>query len=670
MTKTTGVLVTLAALLCLAAIPDTPGATAFAYRTPEAVSQAIGSIAKQSQGPARVTTLCQTPGGRDLSLLVIGDDKQPKPAVMVVANMDGNCPIATEAALKLGELLGTEWKDEREAYNWYIIPLGNPDGFARYFAQPLSQSFVNDRSINDDNDDASDEDGPEDLNGDGLITMMRQAHPEGTWMAVEGNPVLMKQADNAKGEKGVWRLFTEGVDNDGDGTINEDGPGGTIPGHNFPHAFNHYVPENGPWPASEIESRSILEFAFAHPEIAIVVTFGRTNTLKSIPEGNRTAVAGGGKYKVPERWANRFGLDADTEYPIEDLLALARDAFEFPDLTEDQLLQWLGIGAVVNPNKQDLGYWKEISKRYNDFIKEAGADGERLDPPGFADGCIEEWAYYQYGVPSFSLDFWTLPKKKKEEKKAGDSTLSADDVEKMSNDDFMALGTEKIAAFLKENKAPSQFSAEQLIEGMKAGHMSTKRVASFLRKAKEKEEEGGADETEQALYDFDSTAFVSWKPYDHPRLGKVEIGGKIAYRDLTPSDAQADSLIGIQLPFMRDLVKTLPKLTIEETKAENKSPGVWRVETWVSNTGLLPYPTHQGERCQRPTPAIVTIAGDGITLLEGKPRSSIRLLDGSGGSSKISWLVQANAGQQVTVKVDSKSAGSATQTLTLTGGGQ
>lgn len=669
MKKFTGVLVTLAALLCFVVIPLTPGGMAFAYRTPDEVNQAAGSIAKQSQGPARVTALCQTPGGRDLSLLVIGDDTKPKPAIMVVANMDGNCPIATEAALKLGELVGTEWQDVRDAYNWYIIPLGNPDGDARFFAKPLNESFVNERSVNDDNDDATNEDGPDDLNGDGYITMMRQAHPEGTWMPVEGNPVLMKHADKAKGEQGVYRLFPEALDNDGDGEYNEDGPGGTIPGRNFPHNFEHYVKSTGTWPASEIETRSILQFAFAHPEIAMVVTFGRTNTLKSVPESNRKATASG-KYKVPERWANRFGLDPDTEYPIEDLLALARDAFEYPDLTEDQLVQWLGVGAAVNPDKQDLGYWKEISKRYNDYLKEAGGDGERLDPPGFEDGCIEEWAYYQYGVPSFSLDFWTVPKTKKEEKKAGDSTLTPDDVEKMSNEDFIALGTDKINAFLKENNAPSQFSAEQVIEGLKSGHMTTKRIAGFLRRAKEKEEGGGADEAEQALYDFDSTAYVAWKPFNHPKLGKVEIGGKIAYRDLTPPDAQVDSLIGLQLPFIRDLAKMVPKLAIKETKVENKSPGVWRVDTWVANEGFLPYPTHQGARCQRPTPAIVTIAGDGMKLLEGEERSSARLLDGSGGTSKFTWLVQAPAGQEVTVKVDSKSAGSATRTLTLTGGGQ
>ena len=59
-----------------------------------------------------------------------------------------------------------------------------------------------------------------------------------------------------------------------------------------------------------------------------------------------------------------------------------------------------------------------------------------------------------------------------------------------------------------------------------------------------------------------------------------------------------------------------------------------------------------------------------MTFLEGKERTSLGLIGGSGGTSKVSWLVQASAGQQLTVKVDSKSAGAATRTVTLTGGGQ
>ena len=67
----------------------------------------------------------------------------------------------------------------------------------------------------------------------------------GTYVEVADNPLLMREVDNAKGEVGKYRLFREGVDADGDGKLNEDGPGGVNPGHNFPHNFKHFTKNFG-----------------------------------------------------------------------------------------------------------------------------------------------------------------------------------------------------------------------------------------------------------------------------------------------------------------------------------------------------------------------------------------------------------------------------------------
>ena len=98
-------------------------------------------------------------------------------------------------------------------------------------------------------DDREDEDGAEDLDGNGIITMMRVKDPEGEWLPLEGEPRLMKKADPAKGEKGIFKLYPEGLDNDGDGQYNEDGPGGVNVGVNFPHLFRFFSKRtagNGP----------------------------------------------------------------------------------------------------------------------------------------------------------------------------------------------------------------------------------------------------------------------------------------------------------------------------------------------------------------------------------------------------------------------------------------
>jgi hypothetical protein len=644
------------------------GEREFKYRTPAEVESILKVLIKENKKTTQLHNLGQTPGGRVLSMLQIGYGGESMPAVLVVANMEGNCPQASEAALELSRLLLTEWQTELEAFLWYIVPIGNPDGQARYFQQPLGENFLNEKPVNADNDDAIDEDGPDDLNGDGYITTMRQVHPEGRWLPVEGNPLLMKKADASKGEKGKYRLFSEGLDNDGDGKYNEDGPGGVNPGHNFPHGFEHYTSTDGLWAASETESRAIMRFAFDHPEIALVLTFGRSNSLKAVPESKKRAEATGGKYKVPKRYAERLGLDPDTELPLNEITDLFRNMWDRPDLSEERVLMILGAGAAVNPDREDVPYWKEISERYNNFLEEAGLDGERLDPPGFCDGSIEEWAYYQYGVPSLSLDFWSVPVVKKNENDS-DTTLTPETIEKMSSEEFIQLGVEKMDELLERGGLSERLSGAKVIEGLQSGKMTTKRIAGMLRRA-EKDKDDGADEAEQTLYAYNQDAFLPWQSFNHPTLGEVEIGGKVPYSDLVPPAVEGEALVSATLPFVRDLVNLLPRINIEKVELERRETDIWKVEVWATNDGFLPYPIHQGKRCRRPLPAVVTIDLDAIDLLEGKPRRALDLLEGSGGSQKVSWLIRAPAGEMISVEVSSPSAGGETLNVALREGGE
>jgi hypothetical protein len=655
-------------LFCQAAPRANADAGERAYRSPESLKKELVQLVGGHKDAARLHTLGKTPGGRDLILIEIGSRGAGAPAVLVAANMEGDSPPASEAAFELARLLLEEWEGEPEKRTWYIVPAGNPDGYARFFDKPLGVSFVNARPFNADRDDATDEDAPEDLNGDGYITVMRQAHPEGSWMPVEGEPLLMKRAEAEKGEKGAYRLFSEGIDNDGDGEINEDVPGGVNPGHNFPHNFEHYTETDGPWAASEVESRAIMRFAFDHPEIALVLVFGRSNSLREVPESTRKSEATRGRYKVPKRIAERMGLDPDKEYPIAELVEMARAYTGYQELTEDMVLQFLGVGAAVNPDKKDLPYWKEISKRYNEFIKEAGPGGERLASAKFSPGSVEEWSYYQYGTPCFSMDFWTLPVKKDREKKE-EGELTPDEVEKMSNEEFIGLGKERIEEFLKASGAPSQYNADMVIMGLEGGMVTTKKIAGFMRKAKKKEESGGASEEDLALHAFNEDAFLPWKPYDHPTLGTVEIGGKVPYADLAPPPAVLDTILAKQLPFVRELAGLLPEIDVSRVDVERKGADAWRIDAWVTNTGFLPYPTHQGNRCKRPTPVAVTIEGKGIELIEGRKRVVSGLLEGSGGFQKISWLVRAGEGARVTIEAAGFSTGSTAKIVELGKGG-
>ncbi|MBU1071962.1 hypothetical protein KKG45_01810, partial [bacterium] len=292
------------ATILLTAAAFAASSPAALYHDQEALTTALHVLARNN-ADATLQSLGRTAGGRELHLLEIAPprsgDGPTAPAVLVVGDPLGATPLATEAALELARRLVDADGGRARGVAWYIVPSLDPDGAAGFFATPRRDDGVNGRPEDDDRDGASGEDGPDDLDGDGLIASMLLPDPAGAWLLDDKDPRLPRKADPAAGERGLYSLLTEGDDNDGDGRYNEDGAGGAIPGRNFPHAFVHWRTRHGPWAASEIETRALLEFAFAHPEIALVLVFGTTNTLATVPGGEDAADPRATKHKPP-RW--------------------------------------------------------------------------------------------------------------------------------------------------------------------------------------------------------------------------------------------------------------------------------------------------------------------------------------------------------------------------------
>ena len=104
-----------------------------------------------------------------------------KPGMYIDANIHGNEVQGTETVLytiwyltksygKVARL--TELMDN---YSFYFIPMVNPDGRAHWFEHPntASSSRGGVKPTDNDGDGQYDEDGPNDLDGDGHILMMR-----------------------------------------------------------------------------------------------------------------------------------------------------------------------------------------------------------------------------------------------------------------------------------------------------------------------------------------------------------------------------------------------------------------------------------------------------------------------------------------------------------------
>jgi hypothetical protein len=140
---------------------------------------------------------------------------------------------------------------------------------------------------------SDDEDAPDDLNGDGLITMMRVKATDGEWIADATDPALMRRADATKGERGMYRLLVEGRDNDNDGEYNEDAVGGTDISKNFANNYRFFSENSGLHPFSADESRAVAEFVSTHDNIAAVYVLGMQDNLIKAWEGRRVPGIGG-----------------------------------------------------------------------------------------------------------------------------------------------------------------------------------------------------------------------------------------------------------------------------------------------------------------------------------------------------------------------------------------
>jgi hypothetical protein len=161
----------------------------------------------------------------------------------------------------------------------YARPMNNPDGSTLYHltAQTLRSSV---RPTDNDDDGLRDEDAGEDLDNDGFIRQMRRFVGKGKGTAVidDRDPKgrAMRRVGNNEGD---YELYSEGIDNDGDGRYNEDGIGGLDLHRNYPENWRPMSEETGrgrtqggagEYPLSEPETRAVFTFLMTHPNVAIV----------------------------------------------------------------------------------------------------------------------------------------------------------------------------------------------------------------------------------------------------------------------------------------------------------------------------------------------------------------------------------------------------------------
>src|SRR5690554_4957819 len=140
-----------------AILPAQSGQKAVKYHSPEEIQQVLQSIHQQNRTATRLHHIADSPGGRPVSVLEIGSNRQNVPAVFVGANFKGNLPLASEGAVQLVQML-LDSSQYTAGLKWFVMPNPNPDAATGYFSNVKYGRNVNDFRVNNDADEALNED--------------------------------------------------------------------------------------------------------------------------------------------------------------------------------------------------------------------------------------------------------------------------------------------------------------------------------------------------------------------------------------------------------------------------------------------------------------------------------------------------------------------------------
>ena len=133
--------------------------------------------------------------------------------------------------------------------------------------------------------------------------------------------------------------------------------------------------------------------------------------------------------------------------------------------------------------------------------------------------------------------------------------------------------------------------------------------------------------------------FLPWKPFDHPTLGKVEIGGWVPGFRTEPPASMIPELIPKHADFVASLADASARVRVERVKAREIAPGVTEITVDLVNDGRMPMTTAMA-RINDAVPPLRLRARVGIdALLSGEIERRVDRLD-PGSRASATWTVR------------------------------
>jgi murein tripeptide amidase MpaA len=383
---------------------------------------------------------------------------------------------------------------------------------------------------------------------------------------------MEKRAPNENGGT-YYRLLPEGLLEDFDGYIIKMArpTEGLDFNRNFPFDWRTEGDQYGagPYPTSEPETRSLVDFVVKHPNINLAITFHTFSRVILRP----------------------YSTKSDDDMNTDDL-------WVFKKIGE--------LGTKIT------GY--RCLSTFHDF---------KYHPKEVTTGAFDDWMYDHLGVFTYTIELWDLP-------------------------------TE---AGIKDRK---------LIEWWREHpHEEDLQILKWI------DEHGASD------------AYIEWQPYDHPQLGKIELGGwNNMYTWRNPPLDFAESEVKKHYPFILTLGDLIPHLSIHSLNIDKISENKFHLNLVVENNGFLPsYTSQQSKSRKSSRPVRVELElPDGAVLTSGKHREELGHLEGRSNKldvsafsadsptdnrARLEWVIQATTGTKIKIKILSERAGVISREVTL-----
>lgn len=526
-------------------------------------------------------SICVTEENRNVYAMTITNKKTgaalDKPAFHIDGNTHAGEVTGSMAAMHAIDVLLTGYGEDKvitkilDRMTIYVVPRISADGAETYLTTPYSIRSVN-RVHNPENGGIR----SEDLDGDGVIRMMRIPTPYGAWKKDKDDSSIMAKRDPGDADGDFYDIYVEGNFEafDGDENLKEKKEDWSLDfNRNYPYGW---FPENrqagaGKYPLSNPETKAMADWVIEHPNIGGVSTNHTSGGIILYPPGTRPSTA------VSEKDINQF---------IE----------------------------IANMGKEELGY--EPLNIYDSFI---------ADPANYDSGAFDDWCYQSQGIVAYTVELWDLAK--------------------------------RVGVPLVWNARNKESAQDEL-----------KRFVACMKWVKESAPE----------------YYEDWKPFHHETFGDVEIGGfNFKFSQQNPPESFLNGVLEQMTRFMIRFAQSMPRLTIDTLTSEKVSDDIYKVTAIVGNLGYLPTNlTEEAKKLNISKEVEVTISGGKV--ISGLEKTKIGNLEGYGSTStgtnfygnistdynakarkKLSWVVQAKSGTEITVSCAQEKSGKTSKTITL-----